>query len=173
MGSNSPEFAWLANRRHCGRTRCKRSACRDRCRSTEPSLARVANRVQHAFDTALAEAARNEDAVEALQAATHTRCRLALGVLGLQPLGLDPGHAQLQVVRERAMHQRLLQRLVAVFILDILTDDGDRDLVLRVVGAVDDVLPLCSGQVPSHRSSSTSAPASPHARSAAKVSGTS
>ena len=43
---------------------------------------------------------------------------------------------------ERAVDEGFLEGLVAVFVLDVLADDGDGDFVLRVVGAVDDVLPL-------------------------------
>ena len=40
------------------------------------------------------------------------------------------------------MDQRFFQRLVGVFVLDVLADDADRDFVLRVVDAVNDVFPL-------------------------------
>ena len=68
-----------------------------------------------------------------------------VGSLGLQPLGLDPGDVELEIVRDGAVGQRLLERLVAVLVLHILADDGDGDMVLGVVAAVDQILPL--GQV--------------------------
>lgn len=46
------------------------------------------------------------------------------------------------------MHESFLEGLVAVFILDILADDADRDFVLGVIGAVDDVFPLGEVDVP-------------------------
>ncbi len=59
----------------------------------------------------------------------------------LQALRFNPGDAKLQIVSQSTMDECLLQRLVGVFVLDILPDDGDRDLILRVVGAMNDVLP--------------------------------
>ncbi len=40
------------------------------------------------------------------------------------------------------MNERFLERFVAVLVLDILADDADPDLILGVVGAVDQVAPL-------------------------------
>ena len=40
---------------------------------------------------------------------------------------------------ERAVDERFLERFVTVLVLDVLADDADRDLVVRVVGAMDDV----------------------------------
>ena len=97
-------------------------------------LARVADGVEHAFDAALAEAAGDEDAVEVLE--------LRDVVVGLEAFGFDPGDAQLEVVRERAVDEGFLEGFVAVFVLDVLADDGDGDFVLGVVGAVDDLLPV-------------------------------
>ena len=84
-------------------------------------FAGVADGVEHAFDAALAEAAGDEDAVEAGQ--------LRLVVVRLQALGLDPGDLQLEIVRERAVDEGFLEGLVAVLVLDVLADDGDGDLV--------------------------------------------
>ncbi len=99
-------------------------------------FARVADGVQHAFDAALAEAAGDEDAVEACELRFVVAVRLAGGVVDgwvvrLQAFGFDPGDLELEVVRERAVDERFLERFVAVFVLDILADDGDGDLVLR------------------------------------------
>ena len=40
------------------------------------------------------------------------------------------------------MDQRLFQRLVRIFILDIFAHNADRDFGLRVVDAVDNLLPV-------------------------------
>ena len=89
-------------------------------------LARVADGVQHAFDAALAEAAGNENAVESFE------LRFVAAVVGrfrLQPFGFDPGNVELQVLRDRAVGQRFFERLVAIFVLHILADDGDGDFI--------------------------------------------
>ena len=83
--------------------------------------------LQHAFDAALAEAAGHENAVEVFEL-RFVRCGL-----GFEAFGFDPGHVQLQVVGQRAVDQRFFQRLVGVFVLDVLADDADRDFVLGVV----------------------------------------
>jgi hypothetical protein len=62
-------------------------------------------------------------------------------VVSLQSLGLDPCDLELEVAGERAVDEGFLEGFVAVFVLDVLADDGDGDLVLRVVGAADDLLP--------------------------------
>ena len=46
---------------------------------------------------------------------------------------------ELEVLRDGAVGERLFERLVTVFVLDILADDGDGDFVLGVVAAVDQV----------------------------------
>ena len=102
-------------------------------------FAGIANGVQHAFDAALTEAAGDENAVEAFQLAFVAA---VAGVAAFEALGFDPGDAELEVLRERAVNERFFQGLVAVFILDVLADDGDRDLVLRVVAAIDEGFPL-------------------------------
>ena len=84
-------------------------------------LARVADGVQHALDAALAEAARHQDAVVVFE----LRLVIAIAVFASKPFGFDPVQVQLQVVRQRAVHQRFFQRLVGIFVLDILADDAD------------------------------------------------
>jgi hypothetical protein len=65
--------------------------------------------------------------------------------------------------------ERFFEGLVAVFVLDVLADDGDGDLVGGVVGAVDDLLPLGEvGALASMRRYSSARVSTP---SAAKVSG--
>src|ERR1700753_3721561 len=65
---------------------------------------RIADRIQHAFDTTLAKASGDEDAVKAL--------KLRLIPFDLKPLGFDPHYAELEVLGQSAMHERFLQRLV-------------------------------------------------------------
>ena len=104
-------------------------------------LAGVADGVEHAFDAALAEAAGDEDAVEAGELLREVGW-LAGGVEGFEAFGFDPGDAELEVVGEGAVDERFLERFIGVFVLDVLADDGDRHFVVRIVGAVDDVFPL-------------------------------
>ena len=59
---------------------------------------------------------------------------------------LQSSSLQLQVVRQRAVHQRFFQRLVGVFVFDVLADDADGDFVFRVVHAVHESLPTASGR---------------------------
>src|SRR3954454_5028345 len=81
-------------------------------------LASVADRVQHAFDATLPESTRNEDAVVIFE----LRFVLA-AVFCFDALCFYPGDAQLQIVRERTVDQRFLQRLVRILVLDILSDN--------------------------------------------------
>ncbi len=76
-----------------------------------------------------------------LQLALVVSCGETGVVGGLEPLGFDPGHAELEVVSERAVDEGFFEGLVAVFILDVLAHDADGDLGLRVVGAVDEIAP--------------------------------
>ena len=59
----------------------------------------------------------------------------------LERLGLDPLDVHLQPVREAAVVQRLVEALVRVLVADVLADDVNRDLVDRVLDAVDEILP--------------------------------
>ena len=66
----------------------------------------IANSVQHAFNAALAKAARNQNAVKT--------CQLNLiiavgGVFGLQPLGFYPGDVEFQVVGDGSVYQCFFQ----------------------------------------------------------------
>ena len=83
-------------------------------------LARVADRHQHAFDAALAEAARHQDAVVVVAVV-----RRRLLSPASSPSASIQFTLQLQVVRQRAVHQRLFQRLVGILVLDVLADDAD------------------------------------------------
>ena len=63
---------------------------------------RVLNALQHAFDAAFAEAARYQDSIDMFELGLHALIFL------LQAFGLDPVHVELQVVSQRAVHQRFL-----------------------------------------------------------------
>ena len=52
-------------------------------------------------------------------------------MLRFEAFGFDPGYAEFEIVGERAVSQRFFEGLVAVFVLDVLADDGDGDFVLR------------------------------------------
>ena len=67
-------------------------------------------------------------------------------VCALQTLRFNPVQLQLQVVRQRAVHQRLLQRFVGIFILHVLANNADGDRVLRVVNPMHEVFP--AGKIP-------------------------
>ena len=87
-------------------------------------LAGVADGVEHAFDAALAEAAGDEDAVEAFELRRRSR----------RP---SRPSASIQVTRSLRLWASApwtsasLSDLVAVLVLDVLADDADGDLVLR------------------------------------------
>ena len=69
-------------------------------------FAGVADGVQHALDAALAEAAGDEDAVEAFE------LRLVAAVVGslrLQAFGFDPGDLELEVLGDCAVGERFLE----------------------------------------------------------------
>ena len=99
-------------------------------------LASITNCNQHAFNAPLAEASGHENTVVVGQ------LFFVSAVAGFQSFRLNPVHMQLQIVGQRAVDQRLFQRLVGVFVLDVLADDANRDLSLRVIDAVNDVFPF-------------------------------
>ena len=86
-----------------------------------------------ALDAALAEAAGDQDPVDALEP------------LGLEVLGVDQLDLDLDAVVEAAVLERLDHRLVGVGELHVLADQGDPHLALGGVGAAHHRLPL--GQV--------------------------
>src|SRR5205085_608176 len=80
-------------------------------------FARVADRLQHSFDTAPAEATGNQDAVE----------RLELGG-GLRPFeffGFDPGNVDLGLMGQPTVQESFLQALVGILVLDVFSDQAD------------------------------------------------
>ena len=65
--------------------------------------------------------------------------QLAQGFLfGLEHLRIDPVEPDPDIVGDAAMGHRLGQRFIAVAQVGVLADDGDRDLALGAVDAVDD-----------------------------------
>src|SRR5579884_964706 len=96
-------------------------------------FARIADGVQHTFDPAFAKSSGNENAVKAFE--------LLFVVRPFKSFGLDPCNAQLQIMCERAVDERFFQRFVAVFVLNILTDNADGDFVLRVIATINKVFP--------------------------------
>ena len=99
-------------------------------------FARITDRLQHAFNAAFAKSAGDKNAV----IVPKLLCARALPFL--QAFGLNPVHMQFQIVCERAMHQRLFQRLVRILIFHILADNRDIDVGLWVVNPVNKLFPL-------------------------------
>ena len=64
----------------------------------------ILNRPQHALNAAFAESAGHQQPVVVFQLRLVT---LVDFVSAFQPLGLNPVHIQLEVVRQRAVNQRL------------------------------------------------------------------
>src|SRR6202142_3039762 len=99
------------------------------------ALAGETDRLDHAFAAALAETARDQDAVEGVERLDAARL---LGEL----LGVDPVDPNLHVVRQAAVEQRFLQALVGILVLGVLAHQGDRNLSCRILEAVDHGAPL-------------------------------
>ena len=91
------------------------------------ALARDLRGLHHAARAAVAEAARHQDAVGAVEQRRAVRL--------LERLGLDPLDVDLQPVREAAVIERLVEALVRILVADVLADDVDRDLVDRILDA--------------------------------------
>src|SRR5216684_2611984 len=96
-------------------------------------LARETRGLDLALGAALAEAAGDEDAVDAFE--------LDDRVLLLEDLGIEPIQIDAHIVGDAAMGQRLGQRFVAVAQMRVLADDGDVDLALGAADARDDFAP--------------------------------
>ena len=96
-------------------------------------LARVLDRLHHAFHAALAETARNEYRVHAFQERADSVLldRLRIHVTDVDSTArVDPG-----------VDERLVQRLVGIGKVDILADHGDGDLVLGMLERLDQLFP--------------------------------
>src|SRR6266508_3754377 len=96
-------------------------------------LARVLDRLHHAFHAALAEASGNKYCVHPLQqragAFLFDRLRVHIADIHFAPR-----------VNSR-MHERLVERLVGIGEIDVLADHGDGDLVLRVLERLEQLFP--------------------------------
>ena len=97
------------------------------------ALAREAGRLDLALRAALAEAARHQDAVHALEVVD--------GVVPLEDLGIDPVHIDAHVIGDAAMRKRLGERLVGVEQMRVFADHRDRHLAFGLADALDDALP--------------------------------
>src|SRR6266705_2226227 len=96
-------------------------------------LARVLDRLHHAFHAALAETARNEYRVHAFQERANAVLldRLRIHITDVDSAArVDPG-----------VDERLVQGLVGIGKVDILADHGDGDLVLGMLERLDQLLP--------------------------------
>src|SRR6266513_1179011 len=96
-------------------------------------LARVLDRLYHAFDSPPAETARNEYRVHAFQERAEAVLfdRLRIHVTDVDSAArVDPG-----------VDERLVQRLVGIGKVDILADHGDGDLVLGMLERLDQLFP--------------------------------
>ena len=90
-------------------------------------LARITDGGDHALHSALSESAGDQDAVELLE--------LGCAVGPAQIVRFDPVNVHLEAVRQAAVQQRFLQALVGIFVLDVLADQADVDLVFRILHA--------------------------------------
>ena len=96
-------------------------------------LAGVGDGRDLALDAALAEAARDQDRVHAVQ---------AVAVVGVgELLGVDPVQVDPDIVGDAAVDQRLVERFVGVEQAGVLADHGDRDLALRPMQPAHDLPP--------------------------------
>src|SRR5262249_43879937 len=87
----------------------------------------------HAARAAVAEAARHQDAVGAVEQL------LAAGLL--ERFRLDPADVDLEPVLEAAVVEGLVEALVGILVPDVLADDVNRDFVLRIADAVGEIDP--------------------------------
>ena len=94
----------------------------------------VANRLDFAFDAALAEAARHQDAVVAGQQ--------PLRPFGFDVLAVNAADADLRAVGDAGVIERFVDRLVRVVVLGVLADDGDADFVLRIAQPAQQLAPI-------------------------------
>ena len=91
----------------------------------------------HAFGTALAEAARNKNGVNVTQ---NLVSAFLFDLAGVHKERLHTG-----VGMDTGMAECLIERLVAVGVINILAHHGDRDFTFGVLDAVNDVFP--GGQI--------------------------
>jgi hypothetical protein len=99
-------------------------------------FARERDRSDLAFGPALAEAARHENAMHAVQIFVPSVAEF------LELLGLDPAQIDFDVVGDAAVIKRFDQRFVGVFEFSVFADDADSDLTVRRLQALHDRVPL-------------------------------
>ena len=68
--------------------------------------------------------------------------QLSVVPIGLELLGVDVDDADLHVVGDAAVDQRLVERLVGIAELDVLADEADPHFVFRMPQLADDLFPL-------------------------------
>src|SRR5665213_415742 len=107
-------------------------------------FARVSDGVQHSLDTALAKTAGNQDAIEAFQ--LHFVAAI-VGRLRFKSLCFNPGDFEFQVLRNSAVSERFIERLIAVFVFHVFAHDGDGDFVFGVVAAINEIFPTAEVRV--------------------------
>ena len=98
-------------------------------------LARERHSSDLAFAAALAETARHQDAVHAVQIFVPSVAEF------FELLGLDPADVDLDVVGDAAVVQRFDQRFVGVLELGVLADHADRDFAVGRLQTLYDRLP--------------------------------
>src|SRR6202035_5819853 len=88
---------------------------------------RIANRNQHSFNAAHAKAPRHQNLI------VIRKLFFVTSISSFEALRFDPIQIQFQIMCQRPMHQRLFQRLIAVFVLDVFADNANCDLGLWVI----------------------------------------
>src|SRR5467141_2067449 len=96
-------------------------------------LARVLDRLHHAFDAPLAEAPGNEYRVHAFQ----ERADAFL----LDGFRIHVADVDLAARMDSRMNERFVERLVGIGKVDVLADHGDGDFVLRVLERLEQLFP--------------------------------
>ena len=99
------------------------------------ALAGEFDRSDLSLAAALAEPARNEDAVQRLELGDDVRIGM------LEQFGVNPLDVDLRAVGDAAMDQGLAQALIGIRETDIFADDADRDLAVVIVDPIHDVAP--------------------------------
>src|SRR5262249_26290044 len=98
-------------------------------------LAHVANGFDHSLHAANAEAAGNENTVDA-----GDDLRGALGVR--EVVAADPLNVDADVVRDAAVDERFLHALIAVDVVGVFADDRDANAVVRREHALHELTPV-------------------------------
>src|SRR5215468_5296427 len=97
------------------------------------ALAREPNGPNFPFAAALAEAARDQNAVHVLEKRRR--------ILALEHLGFDPIEFDADLVGDAAVGERLDQRLIGILEAGIFADDRDRHVAFRIADALVDQSP--------------------------------